>query len=93
VSLEQDITKIMEEDIFKPADSDELSKRRENKFPYLFMRFYAGGGLAKHELIYSNEQTLEGELERFEEECIDSNSGMYIGFLTPEELEEIKKLK
>jgi hypothetical protein len=90
MSLEHDVTQI-KEDLFKPASKEELKKRKEMLFPFLLMRFYSGGSLAKFKWVKSNDDLLEGELQKFEEECDRSNEGERIGFLTPEEIDEIKK--
>jgi hypothetical protein len=90
MSLEQDIAQI-QEDMFKPASKEEIKKRQETTFPFLFMRFYEGGGLARFKWVKTNDNMLETELRKFEEECIDANEGERIGFLTPEEIEEVKK--
>ena len=58
---------------------------------YVMMRFYEGGGLARYKVIKCEEEVLDDYLAKFEQDCIDNNEGVYIGFLEEKEFNSILK--
>ena len=58
---------------------------------YVMMRFYGGGGLARHEVVSCKEENLIDHMGEFEQECADSNEGEYCAVLDEKELKSIMK--
>jgi hypothetical protein len=58
---------------------------------YVMMRFYGGGGLARHETIECEEEVLVDHLAEFEQDCANSNEGEYLGVLDEKEFKSIMK--